>query len=75
MNETKGCVEEASAVAQLHNKILSVELDKLKKQLTEFKYSYVDFFDLSLDLISNPSKYGKYSLNKFIVIKRKVNLI
>ncbi|QCE13401.1 zeta-carotene desaturase [Vigna unguiculata] len=58
MNESKGCVEEASALAQLHNKVLSVELDQLKKQLTEFKYSYVDFFDLSLDLISNPSKYG-----------------
>ncbi|KAG4394266.1 hypothetical protein GLYMA_03G263900v4 [Glycine max] len=59
VNAPKGsCVEEASALAKLHNSVLSVELGKLKKQLKGFKYSYVDFFNLSFDLINNPSKYG-----------------
>ncbi|KAG4912336.1 hypothetical protein AAZX31_19G072100 [Glycine max] len=59
LNGSKGsCVEEASALAKLHNGVLSVELEKLKKQLEGFKYSYVDFFNLSFDLMNNPSKYG-----------------
>ncbi|KAL2345989.1 hypothetical protein Fmac_007274 [Flemingia macrophylla] len=53
------CVEAASAVAKLHNIVLYVELDKLKKQLKGFKYSYVDYFSLSFDVINNPSKYGR----------------
>ncbi|XP_020213924.1 GDSL esterase/lipase 5 [Cajanus cajan] len=52
------CVEEASALAKLHNSVLSVELDKLNKELKGFKYSYVDYFNLSFDVINNPLKYG-----------------
>ncbi|CAJ1976071.1 unnamed protein product [Sphenostylis stenocarpa] len=40
VNGSKGCVEEASAQAKLHNSVLYVELDKLKKELKGFKYSY-----------------------------------
>ncbi|RDX58056.1 GDSL esterase/lipase 5, partial [Mucuna pruriens] len=59
VNESKGsCVEEASALAKLHNSVLSVELDKLNKQLKGFKYSYIDFFSISFDVINNPLKYG-----------------
>ncbi|TKY61147.1 GDSL esterase/lipase 1 [Spatholobus suberectus] len=59
VNGSKGsCVEEASALGKLHNSVLSVELQKLKKQLKGFKYSYIDFFNLTFDLINNPSKYG-----------------
>ncbi|KAH1196245.1 GDSL esterase/lipase 5 [Glycine max] len=59
VNGSKGsCVEEASALAKLHNSVLSVELEKLKKQLKGFKYSYVNYFNLTFDVINNPSKYG-----------------
>ncbi|XP_020213887.1 GDSL esterase/lipase 1 [Cajanus cajan] len=59
VNASNGsCVEEASALAKLHNSVLSVELDKLNKELKGFKYSYVDFFSFSFDVINNPSKYG-----------------
>ena len=60
VNGSKGsCVEEASALAKLHNSVLSVELEKLKKQLKGFKYSYVNYFNLTFDVINNPSKYGR----------------
>ena len=42
-----------------HNSVLSVELDNLKKQLKGFKYSYVNYFNLTFDVINNPSKYGR----------------
>ncbi|KAK7338221.1 hypothetical protein VNO77_18823 [Canavalia gladiata] len=51
-------LEEASALAKLHNSVLLVELQKLEKQLKGFKYSYIDFFNLSFEIINNPSKYG-----------------
>jgi len=70
LNGSKGsCVEEASALAKLHNGVLSVELEKLKKQLEGFKYSYVDFFNLSFDLMNNPSKYGRYNVTAYIYSK------
>ncbi|BAT80399.1 hypothetical protein LR48_Vigan635s002100 [Vigna angularis] len=59
VNGSKGsCVEEASALPKLHNSVLYLELGKLKKELEGFKYSYVDYFTITFDVINNPSKYG-----------------
>ncbi|KEH18898.1 putative SGNH hydrolase-type esterase domain-containing protein [Medicago truncatula] len=60
VNGTKSdsCIEEFSALAKLHNNVLSVQLNKLKKQIKGFKYSYFNFFDFSYEFINNPSKYG-----------------
>ncbi|XP_062087922.1 GDSL esterase/lipase 5-like [Humulus lupulus] len=57
--ETKGkCLEEASSLANLHNKALSKLLKKLSKQFKGFKYS---LYDLNTNLrrrIIHPSHYG-----------------
>ncbi|CAJ2657809.1 unnamed protein product [Trifolium pratense] len=60
VNGTKlgSCLEEFSAIAEVHNTMLSVELQKLKKQIKGFKYSYFNLFDLSFEVINNPSKFG-----------------
>ncbi|KAK7285684.1 hypothetical protein RJT34_20462 [Clitoria ternatea] len=59
VNGFKGsCVEEASALARLHNSVLLLELEKLKKELKGIKYSYIRYYDLSFQVIKNPSKYG-----------------
>ncbi|KAI9119693.1 hypothetical protein K1719_009082 [Acacia pycnantha] len=52
------CREEVSALVKLHNTVLSVEIQKLEKQLKGFKYSLLNFYDVGFDVISLPSKYG-----------------
>ncbi|XP_058762401.1 GDSL esterase/lipase 5-like isoform X1 [Vicia villosa] len=59
INGTKdACREEYSSSAKLHNIVLSVELQKLEKQIKGFKYSYFNFFDISFEVINNPSNFG-----------------
>lgn len=60
INGTKdACREEYSSSAKLHNIMLSVELQKLEKQIKGFKYSYFNFFDISFEVINNPSNFGR----------------
>ncbi|XP_045806172.1 GDSL esterase/lipase 5-like isoform X3 [Trifolium pratense] len=60
VNGTKSgsCIEEYSAPAKVHNIVLFEELEKLRKQIKGFKYSYFNFFDVSFEVINNPSKFG-----------------
>ncbi|KAI4355379.1 hypothetical protein L6164_004159 [Bauhinia variegata] len=57
-NGTGSCWEDISALPKLHNSALSAVLQKLKKQLRGFRYSYTNFYDLETDLMNYPSKYG-----------------
>ncbi|KAK2970481.1 hypothetical protein RJ640_023664 [Escallonia rubra] len=52
------CNEELATLVKLHNEALHNILHKLDRQLKGFRYSYFDFYTVSLDLIENPSKYG-----------------
>lgn len=62
------CVEEASSIARLHNKLLPIALQNLAIQLNGFKYAFADVNTLLLQRIQNPSKYGNCFLfaNSFI---------
>ena len=53
------CREEVSSLLKLQNTVYSVEIQKLEKQLKEFKYSLYNFYDTAFDVISHPSKYGR----------------
>nr|XP_027118615.1 GDSL esterase/lipase 1-like [Coffea arabica] len=52
------CVEQVTALAKLHNVLLSQKLQLLQKRLKDFKYSYFDVFTASIATIQNPSKFG-----------------
>lgn len=52
------CQEEATALAKLHNALLSQRLQLLQKQLKDFKYAYFDFFTTYIARLHNPSKFG-----------------
>ncbi|KAK3002346.1 hypothetical protein RJ639_021361, partial [Escallonia herrerae] len=52
------CNEELATLVKLHNEALHNMLHKLERQLKGFRYSYFDFYTVSLDLIDNPSIYG-----------------
>nr|GLL25016.1 GDSL esterase/lipase 1-like [Ipomoea trifida] len=52
------CVEILQTLAKLHNQALLKLLNNLATNLPGFKYSYFDYFQSSIDAISNPSTYG-----------------
>ena len=52
------CVEEASSIVNLHNKLLPIALQNFATQLNGFKYAFADANNLLLQIIQNPSKYG-----------------
>ncbi|KAF7843660.1 GDSL esterase/lipase 5 [Senna tora] len=59
VNGSEGsCLEELSSLVRMHNIALSVQLQKLEKQLEGFKYSLNNFYGEVLDAINYPSKYG-----------------
>ncbi|KAF7843663.1 GDSL esterase/lipase 5 [Senna tora] len=59
VNGSEGsCLEDLSSLARMHNIALSVQLQKLEKQLEGFKYSLFDLYDIVLQVINYPSKYG-----------------
>ncbi|CAK9179833.1 unnamed protein product [Ilex paraguariensis] len=53
-----GCLEEASVLAELHNKALSKLLLKMEMQLHGFKYSLYDFNNNLRQRMNHPSKFG-----------------
>ncbi|XP_054783202.1 GDSL esterase/lipase 1-like isoform X2 [Prosopis cineraria] len=52
------CLEEASTLAKLHNTELSEKLHKLERYLEGFKYSVTHYYDIFMELMNFPSKYG-----------------
>nr|GMC89259.1 GDSL esterase/lipase 1-like [Ipomoea batatas] len=52
------CLEILQTLAKLHNEALQKMLNNLATNLPGFKYSYFDYFQSSIDIISNPSTYG-----------------
>ncbi|KAJ7951445.1 GDSL esterase/lipase [Quillaja saponaria] len=55
---TGACLEEASAIAKLHNSALPKVLKKLENRLKGFKYSVANFYDSLTEMMVFPSKYG-----------------
>lgn len=53
-----GCVEELTALTELHNQELSKTLKKLEMQLKGFMYSKFDLFTSLIKRLENPAKYG-----------------
>jgi hypothetical protein len=54
------CLEEASSLAKLHNRALSVLLRKLEEELKGFRYSFLNFNINLRQRMNHPSKYGMY---------------
>ncbi|KAI9160036.1 hypothetical protein LWI28_004491 [Acer negundo] len=52
------CAEELNSLARLHNRYLSIVLNKLESHLPGYKYSIFDCYNALGDRVNNPSKYG-----------------
>ncbi|XWS39711.1 hypothetical protein CRYUN_Cryun18bG0078400 [Craigia yunnanensis] len=55
---TSSCLDKATTLAHLHNKALSIALQKLENQLEGFKFANHDFYTSLSERMNNPSKYG-----------------
>ncbi|KAI3464802.1 hypothetical protein Pfo_021465 [Paulownia fortunei] len=58
------CVDEYNQVAQLFNKKLSAEMASINIHFPEARIVYIDIYNLPLDIIHNPQKYGFKIANK-----------
>ncbi|KAK4481400.1 hypothetical protein RD792_012290 [Penstemon davidsonii] len=58
------CVEIYNQVADLFNKKLSIELNSINSQFPDARVKYIDIYNLPLDIIHNPQKYGFRISNK-----------
>ncbi|CAN4094014.1 unnamed protein product [Withania somnifera] len=56
--EGRECVDYLNQAAQLFNSKLAADLSSLGKTLPDSRLVYVDTYDLPLDVINNPQKYG-----------------
>ncbi|OIT37517.1 gdsl esteraselipase exl3, partial [Nicotiana attenuata] len=56
--EERECVDYLNQAAQLFNSKLAAELRSLGNKLPDSRMVYVDVYDLPLDVIYNPQKYG-----------------
>ncbi|KAL8171588.1 hypothetical protein V2J09_023392 [Rumex salicifolius] len=54
----KSCLEKLSAMARLHNFVLSKSLERLERRLPGFKYSIFNYYNAILDRVHHPTKYG-----------------
>ncbi|EYU38773.1 hypothetical protein MIMGU_mgv11b022350mg [Erythranthe guttata] len=52
------CVDEYNRIVQLFNDKLSAEITFLNTQFRDARIVYVDFYNLPLDIIRHPHKYG-----------------
>ena len=59
VNGSGTCREQVTEIVKLHNSALALELQKLEKQLKGFKYSLTNLYDLGLEVMNDPSKYGR----------------
>jgi hypothetical protein len=70
------CVERYNEAAKAFNSKLSSKVDFLNTNLPNSKIVYLDVYNLLLDLIQNPQKYGKLNIaRKFYFIFYKNILI
>ncbi|CAK9178397.1 unnamed protein product [Ilex paraguariensis] len=60
----RNCVENYNQAAQLFNYKLSAELKSLNSNLPQARVVYLDIYNLPLDLIYEPKKYGFEIANK-----------
>ncbi|BFG17608.1 hypothetical protein CerSpe_038820 [Prunus speciosa] len=58
------CDDKQNQASQLFNFKLSAEMDGLNKNLLNSRVVYIDIYNLLLDLIINPTKYGFEVVNK-----------
>lgn len=54
------CVDSYNGAAEMFNHKLSAEMRSLDSQYPEATLVYVDIYDLALDLIHYPHKYGMF---------------
>ncbi|KAH6782740.1 GDSL-like Lipase/Acylhydrolase superfamily protein [Perilla frutescens var. frutescens] len=54
----RNCVDEYNQVAQLFNERLSAELASINAQFIDALIVYIDIYNLPLNIIENPKKYG-----------------
>ena len=65
---TGECNGQLTALAKLHNVLLSKKLEHLQKQLKGFRYSYFDIFTAAVEMFDNPSKYGTCNPLYFLLV-------
>lgn len=56
----RNCVDEYNEAARLFNEKLSAELASINAQLGDALIVYIDIYNLPLNFIKNPQKYGKF---------------
>ncbi|XP_051139367.1 GDSL esterase/lipase EXL3-like [Andrographis paniculata] len=52
------CVDEFNEAAQLFNQKLAVKLGSMNAEFPDARFVYIDIYNLPLDIINNPKKYG-----------------
>ncbi|GLT56061.1 hypothetical protein SLA2020_291340 [Shorea laevis] len=52
------CVESLQTIATMHNNALNIVAQELASELPGFNYLIFDFFNVVMDRIQNPTKYG-----------------
>lgn len=55
------CEDSFNEKAYTFNHKLSIEINSLVNKFPDSTIVYIDFYNFLLDLINNPTKYGKYS--------------
>ena len=63
-----GCFEQASALGFARNNAVQAVLPNLELLLKGFKYCNSNFYDWLLDRINDPTKYGKLTIHKCILV-------
>ena len=58
----RNCVENYNEAAKLFNTKMALKLNSFNLNLPNARMVYIDTYNLPLDLIRNPNKYGKSSL-------------
>lgn len=56
------CIEIYNQVAELFNNKLSAEVNSINTQYPAARVTYIDIYNLPLDLIHDPQKYGMLSI-------------
>lgn len=55
----RGCASDQNQVAQIYNSRLVKEVEKIKKNNQNITLVYIDTYGFLLDMIEQPTKYGK----------------
>jgi hypothetical protein len=68
------CAENLNEAAKLFNSKLSKKLDSLGSSLPNGRFVYIDVYNLLLDLIQNPKKYGTKSTHFLYFLIRWISI-